>query len=203
MKCPSDADQGIPEQVDGIPHHPQSRVARQDREGKGAQRRVDRRVEGGRRRIQADLDNANTGPGEICPALATFADASSRSRTPRRSPRRCRWWRPRRCARRNRRADDAAVCPTAVSYPAQATLADRRFTHPLLEVREVRKRAVILSAATKGCAGRSTATCFAWLLSLIRRPPCSSLPEAGVAVHRAHPPEFVAEFAYRGFTALC
>ena len=35
------AGQGVPEQVDGILHHAQRRVARQDREGKGDQRRVE------------------------------------------------------------------------------------------------------------------------------------------------------------------
>ena len=38
----------------------------------------------------------------LCPAHATSADASSRSRTRRRSPRRCRWSPRRRCARRSR-----------------------------------------------------------------------------------------------------
>ena len=46
---------------DGIPDHAQSRVARQDRKRKGAQRRVEGRVEDRRRRIQADLEvNAGT-----------------------------------------------------------------------------------------------------------------------------------------------
>ena len=36
------------------------------------------------------------------------------------------------------------------------------FTHPLLEVREVRKRAVILISTERACAERSTATCSAW-----------------------------------------
>ena len=39
-QVPVDADQGVPEQVDGIFHHAQRPVAREDREGKGAQRRV-------------------------------------------------------------------------------------------------------------------------------------------------------------------
>ena len=77
------------------------RVARQDRQGKGAQRRVEGRVEGSRRRIQADVESEHR-LGELCPAFATSADASSRSAAPRRSPGRCRWWRRRRCARRSR-----------------------------------------------------------------------------------------------------
>ena len=47
--------------------------------------------------IQADLTADNS-----CPARATYAGESSRSRTPPRSPRRCRWWPPPRCARRSR-----------------------------------------------------------------------------------------------------
>ena len=39
---------------------------------------------------------------DSCPARATSAGASSRSGTPRRSPRRCRWWPRRRCARRSK-----------------------------------------------------------------------------------------------------
>ena len=41
-------------QADGVPDHAQSRAARADRQGKGAERRADGRVEGGRRRVQAD-----------------------------------------------------------------------------------------------------------------------------------------------------
>ncbi len=53
-----------------------------------------RRSESRRDRVQANLQISRP-----CPAHATFAGASSRSRTPPRSPRRCRWWRRPRCAR--------------------------------------------------------------------------------------------------------
>jgi len=44
-------------------------------------------------------------------------------------------------------------CAADVPYPARSDLSPGRVRHPLLEVREVRKRAVILIAADKGLCG--------------------------------------------------
>ena len=95
------ADQGVPGRVDGVPDHPEGRAARQDRQGEGDERRADGRAEGRRRPVQDRRGNEHR-PGDLCPALATSAGASSRSAAPRRSPKPCRWWRRRRCARRSR-----------------------------------------------------------------------------------------------------
>ena len=43
-----------------------------------------------------------------------------------------------------------------------ATTRAREFTHPLLEVREVRKRAVILVGTDKGLCGASIRNLFRW-----------------------------------------
>ena len=71
-------------------------------------------------------------------APATSAGASSRSAAPRRSPRRCRWWRRRRCARRSRRRSTRRPFARLL-YRIQRSATTRAidFTHPLLEVREV------------------------------------------------------------------
>jgi F-type H+/Na+-transporting ATPase subunit alpha len=55
------AGQGVSNQVHGIPHHAESRAARQGREGNDAQRHPEDRAEGCRRRIQAALE-VNTEP---------------------------------------------------------------------------------------------------------------------------------------------
>ena len=64
-----------------------------------------------------------------------------------------------------------AVCAAAVPHPAQAPR--RRpidFAHPLLEVREVRKRAVILSRRDKGlCGALNTQRVPRWRRSSIRQ----------------------------------
>ena len=74
----------------------QSGFAGENPQGKGHQRRHRGGFEDGGDGIQADVSLIS------CPARATYADASSRSRTPPRSPRRCRWWPRPRCARRSR-----------------------------------------------------------------------------------------------------
>ncbi len=53
-----------------------------------------------------------------------------------------------------------AVRAPAVPHPAQRDDAAMDFTHPLLEVREVRKRAVILVAADKGLCGALNTNVF-------------------------------------------
>ena len=97
----------------------------------------------------------------LCPALATYAGASSRSAAPRRSPRRCRWWRRRRCARPSRpRWPTRPFGQLLYRIQREATTQAVDFTHPLLEVREVRKRAVILIGTDKGLCGALNSNLF-------------------------------------------
>ena len=91
----------------------------------------------------------------------TYADASARSPAPRRSPRRCRWWRHRRCARPNKwRWPAILLCACCTGCSARATTYAAEFSHPLLEVREVRRRAVILVGADKGLCGALNSNVF-------------------------------------------
>ena len=115
---------------------------------------------------------------EPCPAHATSAGASSRSAAPPRSPRPCRWWRRRRCARRSRRRSPAGPFARLL-YRIQREVDARGddSTHPLLEAREVRKRARHPRQHRQGPVRRAQhATCSAWRRSSTRRRPCSSPP---------------------------
>ncbi len=93
---------------------------------------------------------------------------------------------------------DASFCASDVPYPARSDDPDGEFSHPLLEVREVRKRAVILVGADKGLCGALKATCFAWQPSLI--PQSTVFITAGVRRAQfvaATRRQLVAEFALR------
>ena len=89
-------------------------------------------------------------------------------------------------ASKMRKAQEAALAgrpfvQLIYRFQREATTQLGEFNHPLLEVRLIRKRAVILVAAEKGYVARSTAICSAWPLSLIRSPLFSSQP--GVKPH--------------------
>ena len=99
-------DQGFPGQARGFLCHAQGGFAGEDPQRKSHQRRAGGGIEGGGDGIQADVSLIS------CPARATYAGASSRSRTPPRSPRRCRWWRRPRCARRSRPRSSAGLTRT-------------------------------------------------------------------------------------------
>jgi F-type H+-transporting ATPase subunit gamma len=123
--------------------------------GKRPQRRVDGRPQDGRYRVQTDL--SLTDP---CPARATYAAASSRSRIRPKSPRPCKWWPRRRCSKAQQaaiRGRPFATLATVLATPVQGA---EDFTHPLLEQREVRKRAVIVVSTDKGLCGALNANLF-------------------------------------------
>ena len=61
-----------------------------------------------------------------------------------------------------------------------ATTQAREFTHPLLAVRPVRKRAVILIGTDKGLCGSLNTNLFRVAAELTRQRPCSSQPESGL-----------------------
>ena len=119
-------------ELDRLPDHAQGGPARRrSATEKALERRARRReLKAAADRVQADLVRRRaTGLAsstDRCTAPATSAGASSRSATPRRSPRRCRWWRRRRCARRSRRRSPAGRSPAAVSHPALARRTQRR-----------------------------------------------------------------------------
>ena len=160
--------------MDGLPDHAEGRPAPEDRGGEGAERRADRRAEGRRRSVQADVEEvAMSQPPRPPPAHQVdqrhradhegHADGGGVEDA-------------QGAAGRARRG---AVRAPAVPHPAQRDARGRAdFTHPLLEVREVRRRAVILIAPTRACAARSTPTSSAWRRSSIRRRRSSSPPAA-------------------------
>ena len=75
-------------------------------------------------------------------------------------------------ASKMRKAQQAALAGRPFAYllyriQREATTRMGEFSHPLLDKREVHKRAVILIAADKGLCERSTTICSVWLPSLI------------------------------------
>ena len=92
---------------------------------------------------------------------AISAGASSRSAAPRRSPRRCRWWRRRRCARRSRRRSTRARsrgCCTACSA-ARPHTRGRLHASAARGPRGPQACGHPGRAPTRACAAHSTPTC--------------------------------------------
>ena len=127
------------------------------------------------------------------------AGASGRSAAPRRSPRRCRWWRRRRCARRSRRRSPrrrsrgGSIASSAARPPGRVD-----FQHPLLEVRAVRRRAVILVAGRQGAVRRAQHQRLPPGRAVRSRRRRSSSPPAARprSSSRARGRQLAAEFAY-------
>ena len=107
-------------------------------------------------------------------------------------------------ASKMRKAQQAAIAAAAVraaALPHPAQRDDARpidFTHPLLEVREVRKRAVILVAADKGLCGALNTNVFRLAAQFDPRVDASSSPPAARrrSSSRARGAQLAAEFAY-------
>ena len=89
-----------------------------------------------------------------------YAAGSGPSVARRKSRKRCRWWRHQKCAKRNRPRWLAAPLHLLYRIQREATTRMGEFSHPLLEMREVRKRAVILIAADKGLCGALNGNLF-------------------------------------------
>ena len=94
--------------------------------------------------------------------------------------------------------DARAVCAAAVPHAAQRDHAAVDFTHPLLEVRAVRRRAVILVAGDKGLCGALNTNVFRARRAVRSGDRPSSSPPAGRR-HSSSPArgrQLAAEFAY-------
>src|SRR5262249_54533757 len=147
------ADQGVPGAVDRLPVHAQARAPAADREGQDDRRRAEGGTQGRGRPVQVHLEEMNSprdlrrriksisGTGQIPKAMQLVA------------------------ASKMRKAQQAAIDAQAFArmlYRIQrsAVMHAPGFEHPLIEKRDVRRRAVVLVAADKGLCGALNTNVF-------------------------------------------
>ena len=130
--------------------------AREDCRREGAERRADGRLEGRRRSVQADLEEiaAMNSPRDLRRRIKSIGGTAQITRAMQMV-----------AASKMRKAQQAAIAAAPFSrliYRIQRSATTRApdFEHPLLEVRAVRTRAVILIAADKGLCGALNTNVF-------------------------------------------
>ena len=135
-----------------------------------------------------ELNSINLIP---CRAHATYAGGSSRSRTRRKSPRRCKWWRP----SKMRKAQQAALAGRPYASLMNQVLSvvsgqhARTSTIRCSKSRAVKKRELVIVISTdKGLCGALNSNCCARSAKFDPRTHrfMSRSGRKGVAVHRAH-----------------
>src|SRR5262249_52837754 len=146
--------QGLPGTVDRVPDHVEGRHARQDREGEGARRSEDGGTQGRHGPVQADLELTMASARDLRRRIRSISSTAQITKAMQMV-----------AASKMRKAQQAAieVRPfVRLLYRIQRTATTRaiEFRHPLLAIREVRKRAVVLVASDKGLCGALNGNVF-------------------------------------------
>ena len=165
--------EGFPEQADGVPDHAEGRVAGQDPEGEGAQRRADRRAEGRRHRVQTDLQVNRFQQRRANPAfdfdvgllvMPSTRDIRRRIKSVKSTAQITKAMQMVASSKMLKAQQGAlnfrpfaAMASELMSHLAADT---GDYRHPLMEAREVRKRAVIVVSTDKGLCGALNSNLF-------------------------------------------